>query len=73
VHYHPAAGPNYVASGTIISQFEGEDVEVFKEGEKFVDQKDKVHVRTDNASDTEWVVLIATYVIKEDVANVVVV
>lgn len=72
-HFHPIAGPNYVVSGTVSSQWEGDEkLEIFKAGDSFIDHADKVH-RVKNASQTEGFALVACYVVKIGDPNVVIV
>lgn len=72
LHHHPIAGPNYVVQGTLISQWEGDDApETFHAGDSFIDHATRLHTRTDNASETEGLKLIACYVVKIGEPNVV--
>ncbi|KAL1653298.1 hypothetical protein SLS61_004175 [Didymella pomorum] len=68
-HTHPVDGVNYIIQGTVESQREGEEVEVFNQGETFLDYAEKKHVLVRNPGEVELKILVS-YVIEEGVANV---
>lgn len=69
-HVHPTAGANYVVEGTVLSQWENGEVERYSVGETFIDHAGLVHSRVTNASSTERLKIVVTYVILVDEANV---
>lgn len=70
-HTHPVQGLAYVLKGSVTSQFEGSEVEVYHEGETMIDLADTAHVAAGNASKTEQLKLLVSYVIKIGQPNVV--
>ena len=71
LHDHPVAATGYVVQGHVISQWEGSDVvETYSAGQAFVDQGGAKHVLSRNASETEELKMVMSYVIKVGVPNV---
>jgi len=66
VHMHPVAGLCYVISGTAESQYEGEDVRVFKAGDSYQDAAAKKHLLFRNPSKTESLKFTCAAKIKKD-------
>lgn len=52
VHTHPAVGINYILSGEVDSQYEGEPVKHYKAGDTYQDPAGKKHLLFRNASKT---------------------
>ncbi|KXS93606.1 hypothetical protein AC579_4718, partial [Pseudocercospora musae] len=70
LHTHPAAGPNYVIEGTVISQWgENGKTSRFGAGDAFLDYANELHY-VGNGSETERAKIVVTYVIKIDEENV---
>jgi len=69
-HTHPVAAIGYVVRGEVISQWEGKEVERYTTGETFVDLGEELHVRAENASHEEPLVMLVSYVIKVGEPNV---
>lgn len=70
-HTHPVAATGYVVSGHHVSQWEGGEVERYGTGDSFVDRGEVLHTKADNASETEPLVMLVSYVIKIGEPNVV--
>lgn len=71
VHNHPVAATGIVLEGEVHSQWEGSDeLEVYKAGDSFIDLGKTMHIKSENASKTEKLVMVVNYVIKVDEANV---
>ena len=69
-HTHPRTGVCYIVEGEIHDQFDGGPLAIHKTGEVFLDLPDKVHTVI-NASETENAIVVVSYVIQVDEANVV--
>jgi quercetin dioxygenase-like cupin family protein len=52
-HTHPAVGLNYIISGEVDSQYEGEVVKRFKAGDSYQDPAGRKHLLFKNISTTE--------------------
>lgn len=70
LHNHPVAATGIVLEGEVISQWEGGDVERYGAGESFVDLGQTMHLRSENASQTQRLVMVLSYVIKNGDPNV---
>ena len=70
LHNHPVAATGIILEGEVISQWEGGEVERYSAGESFVDLGETMHVRSENVSQTQKLVMVLSYVIKESDQNV---
>jgi len=71
LHDHPVAATGYVVDGHVESQWEGSDVvETYSTGQAFVDKGNVPHVLSRNASETEELKMVMTYLIKVGEPNV---
>jgi quercetin dioxygenase-like cupin family protein len=52
-HVHPAAGLNYILSGQVDSQYEGEPVRRYRAGDTYQDPPERKHLLFRNASASE--------------------
>ena len=64
-HLHPCPVVGHIVSGTLLFQIEGEKPQLIKAGEAFYEPKNKPILHFDNASDSEFLVFIAYYLIEE--------
>ena len=64
-HYHPVVGLGYVIKGAILSAFDDEETKVFRQGESFVDAAHKLHSVARNASQTEPLLFLVAYTVKQ--------
>ncbi|BFK01986.1 MULTISPECIES: cupin domain-containing protein [Parabacteroides] len=64
-HLHPCSVVGHVVSGTLLFQVEGEKAQLLTGGEVFYEPKNKPILHFDNASDSEFLVFIAYYLIEE--------
>lgn len=70
LHDHPVSAIGYVLQGNVISQWEGGEVEKYSTGDSFIDHGARIHVRSENASETEPLKMLMSYVIKTGEPNV---
>ena len=72
IHNHPVAATGYVLEGSVVSQWEGHggEIEKYTKGDSFIDLGKTIHVQSDNASETESLVMLLSYVIKVGEPNV---
>ena len=71
LHNHPVAATGYILEGSVLSQWEGKDVERYTAGESFIDLGETMHLRSENTSSSGWLRMINSYVIKVGEPNVV--
>lgn len=72
LHNHPVAATGYVVEGDVVSQWEGGEVERYTAGDSIVDLGKTLHLRSENASQSEGLKMLLSYVIKIGEPNVVV-
>lgn len=65
VHHHPAPGVGYVLSGSFQSTFEGEKMTEVREGQSFRDLPNVAHVLFKNASSTQPLKFVISYVVRK--------
>jgi quercetin dioxygenase-like cupin family protein len=70
VHTHPVAATGYVVEGDVISQWEDGEVEEYSTGDSFIDHGIRKHLRSENASNSNALKMVVSYVIKVGQANV---
>ena len=71
LYNHPVAAIGIVLEGEVVSQWEGSnDLERYKARYSFVDLGKTMHIRSENVSKIEKLVMILNYVIRVDDANV---
>lgn len=70
LHNHPVPATGFVVEGSVISQWEGGEVERYSAGQSFVDLGVTRHLRSENASLTEPLKMLVSYVIKKGEPNV---
>lgn len=68
-HTHPVVGTNYVVQGSVISAWEDGPEERFSAGQTFLDYAHKRHTTAVNASKTEDLKIVVSYMIKTGEAN----
>ena len=73
LHSHPVPATGYVVEGEVVSQWEGGQLEYYKQGDTFVDMGITPHLRSDDTSDEKPLVMILSYVIRVEEPNVQVV
>lgn len=71
LHNHPVAAVGYIVRGKVVSQWEGGSIETYTTGDAFVDLGEKLHIRSENVSKTEPLIMVLSYVIKVGEPNVV--
>jgi quercetin dioxygenase-like cupin family protein len=64
-HAHPGIGVGYVLEGVYESQYEGEPLERFNQGDAIYDLAHTPHLIARNASPTEPLRFIMTFVVKK--------
>lgn len=69
-HTHPAAGINYIVEGEVISQWEGEEEELYRQGKVFLDHADRLHVKVKNPNMENSLKIVVNYVIQVGSQNV---
>lgn len=70
IHSHPVPGLGYIVSGEHYSQWEGGEMEYYKEGDMMVDRGGfEWHVHTSNPNEKEKLVFIVSYVIRVGEGN----
>lgn len=70
-HTHPVDGVNYIIQGTVESRWDGDgNIEVFKQGEVFLDYAEKKHLLVRNPSTEVELKILVSYVIERGVPNV---
>jgi len=65
-HIHPVGGLCYVVEGVAESQYEGEDLKIFRAGDSYQDIAEKKHLLFKNASKTNPLKFTCTAKIKKD-------
>ena len=73
LHTHPVLATGYVIEGDVVSQWEGEEVERYTSGDTFVDHGERLHLRSENASQHKPLKFLLSYVIRTGEPNVVMV
>ncbi|KAK4888449.1 hypothetical protein LTR27_012672 [Elasticomyces elasticus] len=71
LHNHPRPATGYVLEGSVLSLWEGGEPESYVAGDSFVDLDETVHLRSENASTTDWLRMVMSYVIEVGKPNVV--
>ncbi|KAK4953959.1 hypothetical protein LTR10_008563 [Elasticomyces elasticus] len=71
LHKHPRPATGYVLEGSVVSQWEGGEIESYVAGDSFVDLGETVHLRSENTSTTGWLRMVMSYVIKVEQPNIV--
>ena len=65
LHNHPVPATGIVLEGEVVSQWEGsDDLERYKTGDSFVDLGETMHIRSENVSKIEKLVMVLNYVIR---------
>jgi quercetin dioxygenase-like cupin family protein len=70
-HRHPVAGYGYVVSGIVESAFGDDPPRVYRAGESFVDDADRLHRISRNVDPKAPLQLLLTYVIRTGEPNII--
>lgn len=70
-HTHPVSGISFVVKGRILSHYEGEEEREYREGQSFIDPANVLHIKGANASSTEELHVLVSYVVEKGHATAI--